>query len=684
MVRQVPQPDARGNSPLAHVVHQKLSTDELWNIKSVNDLWICPYCLSAIAKRPGLTHPEAIARHLENCRSFALGKGIPQPRERVLDRRTYENIVHSAQQDPAWRVYDVDGIWISPFSLQRVPSVRPQQGKLDNFVLQALARHLSTCPFHRQGIIHRVDEVVLARELLGRMPEVARYVDYQLHTTSGWRFVNAHGSWICPFTLHAIDQVRITSAESWLSATSPIVHHLISNCPRFATGQIAPNLDSTVQQAAGAGGRCLPPPNSATPSPVSQTQILGTTTRTRLTILTPTPQGQQATGSVATPTVHHSTTYIRTPKAISPSAGRTDGFLFSRTPLPGPLETIQGTRRLTPVPELNADTRQLAPLSVHQLPPLKPNALTPIAAPPPIAGPPPLALPLSDTPVTGVPAATRINALHHAQDADESHFDWMDEADAGAQTHVAEAGPSTDMIQAKRLQQTMLQQAPAVPGYQFATCFEPCTDISGDFFVFIKIPGERIGIALGDVSGHGVQAGLIMSMAKKTLEIYAAQGLGPAETLSRVNDALVADLGGKMFISMVYGVLDPTEQTLTWARAGHNPTLRYNILSATSSEIKPRGMVVGMKTGAVFRNSLDEEITFVQSGDVFLLYTDGITETMNLQNDEFGAERLTEVVIQCADDGPAQVVSQVMERLRHFRGPRPPADDATMVAILVE
>ena len=663
---------------MAHLVHQKLATDELWGIKSVNDLWICPFCLSAIAKRPGLTHPDAIARHLENCRSFALGKGSPQPRERVLDRRSYENIVHSAQQDPAWRVYDEDGAWISPFSLQRVPSVRSQQGKLDNFVFQALARHLSTCPFHRQGILHGVDEVMLARELLRRAPDVARYVAYQLHTTPSWRFVNEHGAWICPFTLHAIEQVRITSGESWFSAAEPIAQHLISNCPRFATGQIAPYEDATVAEAAGAGGRCLPPPNSAAPTPVSPTQILGTTTRTGLTILTPTPPGQQATGSGANPTVTQTTNPIRTPSAGSLVSGHTGGFLFNRTPLPGAMETIPGTRRLTPRPG------QQAPASDQPLAPLPMSAAAPIAVPPPIAGPPPLTLPLPDVPLADVPAAARINELHPAEEVDESHLDWMDEADAGAQNNVAEAGPSTDMIHAKRLQQTMLQQAPAVPGYQFATCFEPCTDISGDFFVFIKIPGERIGIALGDVSGHGVQAGLIMSMAKKTLEIYAAQGLGPAETLSRVNDALVADLGGKMFISMVYGVLDPAEQTLVWARAGHNPTLRYNIKSATTNEIKPRGMVVGMKSGAIFRNSLDEETTYVQSGDTFLLYTDGITETMNLQHDEFGAERLTEVVIQSAEEGPTRVVAQVMERLRHFRGPRPPADDATMVAILVE
>jgi sigma-B regulation protein RsbU (phosphoserine phosphatase) len=223
-----------------------------------------------------------------------------------------------------------------------------------------------------------------------------------------------------------------------------------------------------------------------------------------------------------------------------------------------------------------------------------------------------------------------------------------------------------------------------MPGFQFAARFEPCADITGDFFVFISLPGGKVGMALGDVSGHGVQAGLIMSMAKKTIEIYAAQDLGPADTLSRVNDALVADLGGRMFISMVYGVLDPTENVITWARAGHNPGLRYNVISEQANEIRPRGMVVGMKSGAQFRQSMDEEVTRLESGDVFLLYTDGITETMNLQHEEFGTSRLADVLKQFASDGPDMVVDQIMERMRHFRGPRPAADDATMVALLVE
>ena len=652
-------------SPLLHLVQSRLAGDEIWNVKSSNDLWICPFCLSGIAKRPGLSHPDSIARHLENCRSFAMGKGQLQPRERVMERRAYENIIHAAQTDPAWRVYDSDGVWISPFSLQRVVAVRAIGGKIDNFLFQALARHLASCAFYRQGIAHTVDEVMLARELLRRMKDVSRYVSYQLHTQPGWRFVDAQGHWICPFTLFTVPQLRVDSAADWLAAPETIALHLITHCPRFATGQVAAHPDATIANTAGPGGRCLPPPDATTPTPVSPTQILGTTTRSGLAILSPTPTGQAITPSGSTSGYHQ----VQTPTPTAgppPVSGHTGGFLFSRTPLPGaPEGTLPVTRRISSM-------RTPPPV---QLPPARTPPLAPPTTPPrmlamPIATPLPLASPAP------------VQPKEH-QDGD--HLDWMEEADSTAsrEESIVEA-PRTDMIHARKLQEKMLQQPPAVPGFQFATRFEACADITGDFFVFINLPDGRTGLALGDVSGHGVQAGLIMSMAKNTLEIYAEQGLGPADTLARVNDALVADLGGKMFISMVYGILDPQENIITWARAGHNPGLHFNLLSENLVEIKPRGMVVGMKSGAIFRQSLEEETTRLEAGDVFLLYTDGITETMNLQHDEFGTERLGEILKQFAGDGPEKVVEQIMERLRHFRGPRPAADDATMVALLVE
>ncbi len=651
--------NGRGTSPLLPIVHQRMAADETWNFKSVNDLWICPFCLGGVAKRPGLSHPESISRHLENCRSFALGKGQVQPRERILERRAYENVVHAAQNDPAWKIYDNDGIWISPFSLQRVPAIRVTAGKLDNFLFQAIAKHLAGCGFYRQGIARTADEVLLARELHRRIADVGSYVDYQLHTQTGWRFVDADGSWICPFTLYAAPQIRIATAEDWPVAAQSIALHLITHCPRFATGQVQPHPDGIVAQAAGPRGRCLPPPSTPSPNPVSPTQILGTTTRHGLALLSPTPTDV----AVLPPNSPHRQVAVAPPVATPVGGTSARATLFNRTPDHGSA-TVPAARPVAPAAGI--------------VPPLAQ----------PIGGPPPASVPAARVitqpaqsvvaPVVAPPAAPEASG-----GLGENNLGWMDEADPGGFETVRET-PRTDMIHARKLQEKLLQQAPEIPGFRIATRFEACEDITGDFFVFIPLEDGRTGFALGDVSGHGVQAGLIMSMAKKTLEIYAAQGHGPADTLARVNDALVSDLGGKMFISMFYAVLDPTANTITWARAGHNPGLGYNPTSDRASEIKPRGMVVGMKSGAIFRQSLEEEITRLESGDLFLLYTDGITETMNMQGDEFGTDRLSDILRQFSVDGPEAVVEQIMDRLRHFRGPRPAADDATMVALLVE
>lgn len=262
----------------------------------------------------------------------------------------------------------------------------------------------------------------------------------------------------------------------------------------------------------------------------------------------------------------------------------------------------------------------------------------------------------------------------------------MDAADlaAGPVEQAEQTKVRSDMVLARELQQKLLADAPELPGYRFATRYQPCDQVSGDFFTFINLLDGRIGFAIGDVSGHGIQAGLVMSMTKKVLEIYGEQIGDPAEVLAKVNDAVTADLGGTMFVSMTYAILSPSERVIRWARAGHNPTMLYNLHSQEYAEIKPPGMVVGMKGGQVFRDSLQVEATTLRSGDTFLLYTDGITEMSNAQGEEFETERLRDVMRLCAAEGPEALLTQIMDRVRHFRGSIPVADDITMLALAVE
>ena len=267
----------------------------------------------------------------------------------------------------------------------------------------------------------------------------------------------------------------------------------------------------------------------------------------------------------------------------------------------------------------------------------------------------------------------------------ESSLDWMDGADRDQAAEVAAtaAHRREDVAGARELQQSILGPLPVVPGFTFAVRCEASNDITGDFYTFVPLPNGDLAFALGDVSGHGVRAGLVMSMAKKTFEIYAVQGGGPADILAKVNDALADDLAGKLFVSMMVGVLSPARQAITWARAGHTPVLHFNPRTRVSGEVGPRGMVVGMRGGEIFRQSLEEQAQKIAPGDVFLLYTDGIVEAVNLQGEEFGHERLVEVVRRHAGDGPESMCEHLMDLMRHFRGPKPMADDTTLLAFAV-
>ena len=110
----------------------------------------------------------------------------------------------------------------------------------------------------------------------------------------------------------------------------------------------------------------------------------------------------------------------------------------------------------------------------------------------------------------------------------------------------------------------------------------------------------------------------------------------------------------------------------------------YNRHSGQSSEIRPPGMVVGMKGGQTFRDSLQMESTQLRTGDMFLLYTDGVTEATNAQGEEFETARLSEIVAKCATEGPEALLTQITDRLRHFRGTVPVNDDVTLLALAVE
>jgi sigma-B regulation protein RsbU (phosphoserine phosphatase) len=241
------------------------------------------------------------------------------------------------------------------------------------------------------------------------------------------------------------------------------------------------------------------------------------------------------------------------------------------------------------------------------------------------------------------------------------------------------------MKTARQRQLHMLPSMPKVQGYEFKSLYLPCANVSGDFYDFITVSDHEIGIAMGDVSGHGVEAGIIMGMAKKALQIYARGLSSPKEALALTNADLGKDLDGQTFVSAAYGILDTQQHIFRFARAGNNPPFLVNPRrNPVAVEIKPNGMVIGVdKAGRTFGVVTKEESIQLCQGDLLFQYTDGLSEAPNKEKQEFGEERVKDLLVKNYHLGVSELVDLMEESVQSHIGALEQEDDITMIAVKV-
>ncbi len=239
-----------------------------------------------------------------------------------------------------------------------------------------------------------------------------------------------------------------------------------------------------------------------------------------------------------------------------------------------------------------------------------------------------------------------------------------------------------DLEIARDIQRILLpSEAPAIDGFQISGINVPARLVSGDYFDYIRVDDERLGVAIADVSGKGVPASLIMAICRSVLRAEAARNPSPADVLRKVNRQLYPDIKEDMFISMAYLILDHHRNSITLARAGHDAPLLYKQQSQTVTPVKSPGMVVGIDSGNVFdRLTVDFAIS-LERDDCLVLYTDGVTETLNAEEDEFGLDRVIQAVRARANDGAQAIVKKIIQDVRDFTGSLPQNDDITLIAI---
>jgi serine phosphatase RsbU (regulator of sigma subunit)/anti-sigma regulatory factor (Ser/Thr protein kinase) len=228
---------------------------------------------------------------------------------------------------------------------------------------------------------------------------------------------------------------------------------------------------------------------------------------------------------------------------------------------------------------------------------------------------------------------------------------------------------------AKLIQQNFLpKQLPELSGWQVAAYYRPAREVGGDFYDVIPLPEGKVGFVVGDVTDKGVPAALVMAATRSVLRASAQRLVNPGETLERVNEHLCPDMPEKMFVTCLYGVLDPETGHFRFANAGHD--LPYVKTAEGSEELRARGMPLGLMPGMPY----EEKETVLQPGDSLLLHSDGIVEAHSPDREMFGFPRLK----QCVADYPGggELIDRVLADLHAHTGPdSEQEDDITMVTL---
>jgi len=223
--------------------------------------------------------------------------------------------------------------------------------------------------------------------------------------------------------------------------------------------------------------------------------------------------------------------------------------------------------------------------------------------------------------------------------------------------------------------------APEVPGYTIAGTNIPARLVSGDYFDFIDVDDDHLGIVIADVSGKGIAASLITAMCRSVIRANASFNHSPANVLRAANRQLFPDIREDMFISLAYAILDKRSDELLIARAGHDPPLHLSKATGEIRQIRPKGIAIGIDDGDVFDRAIALETVKLEEGDTFLLYTDGVNEALDHEGEEFGMERLKETLIEQASKSAGGLVEALTREIEKFADNTAQNDDITLIAI---
>jgi serine phosphatase RsbU (regulator of sigma subunit) len=232
-----------------------------------------------------------------------------------------------------------------------------------------------------------------------------------------------------------------------------------------------------------------------------------------------------------------------------------------------------------------------------------------------------------------------------------------------------------EMQSAHYIQKALLpEESPDIPGWHIQTCYRPARDVGGDFYDFLSLPDEQIGIVIGDATGKGISSALIMATTCAMLRAAAPGSRSPGSVLALVNNLLLQNIPGGTFATCFYAILDPKSGRMRYANAGHN--LPYLARDGEVHELR----AVGMPLGLMPDQEYEEQELSISAADCILFYTDGLVEAHDPQGEMFGATRLQQWIGKRSKvDG---LIETLYQDLLAFTGhEREQEDDITLVCL---
>ena len=225
----------------------------------------------------------------------------------------------------------------------------------------------------------------------------------------------------------------------------------------------------------------------------------------------------------------------------------------------------------------------------------------------------------------------------------------------------------------------MPQEDPLIPGLDVAAFSRPAQIIGGDYFDFIPLDDGTHGLTIADAVGHGIAASMFMTSLQATLRTLLPDSQSPGAVLKRINKFFLHNVNYTTFVTIFLGIFNPLTRMLTYFNAGHHPAALVRRGRNEVTWLQPNGAAIGI----IEEYKIAPGLVQLHPGDVLIFYTDGVTESTNAQREEFGYDRLGQLVLESADLPAGEIIASLRQGMAEFTENRPPVDDITIVVCKV-